>query len=177
MSLAALDAEIADLTDKMFNEGMLDDQFSQLQQLQDESNPDFVEEVVSLYFEDSEVKLVKLEELVMQGSPDYTEIDGLVHQFKGSSASIGAAKIATACAEFRTFCQNKDIDSCKRTLKEVTANWNAFKEHLEKILEVRARRKRVLKVAGAGGSFGGGDAARRSQTAASFPRSHPLRNL
>jgi histidine-containing phosphotransfer protein len=34
--------------------GFLDDQFNQLQQLQDESNPDFVVELVTLFFEDSE---------------------------------------------------------------------------------------------------------------------------
>jgi histidine-containing phosphotransfer protein len=34
--------------------GFLDDQFNQLQQLQDESNPDFVVELATLFFEDSE---------------------------------------------------------------------------------------------------------------------------
>jgi hypothetical protein len=32
----------------------LDEQFNQLQQLQDENNPNFLEEVVSLFFEDSQ---------------------------------------------------------------------------------------------------------------------------
>jgi histidine-containing phosphotransfer protein len=34
-------------------QGLLDDQFLELQQLQDESSPDFVEEVVLLFIQDS----------------------------------------------------------------------------------------------------------------------------
>lgn len=44
----------------MYEKGFLNDQFTQLQQLQDESNPDFVVEVVSLFFEDSERLLNEL---------------------------------------------------------------------------------------------------------------------
>jgi histidine-containing phosphotransfer protein len=41
---------------------VLDQQFTQLQQLQDESNPEFVSEVVTLFFEDSERLLEELTE-------------------------------------------------------------------------------------------------------------------
>lgn len=43
-------------------QGLLDDQFTQLQLLQDANNPDFVAEVVSLFFEDSEKLLEQLTE-------------------------------------------------------------------------------------------------------------------
>ena len=41
-------------------QGFLDDQFTQLQMLQDASNPDFVAEVISLFSEDSERLLTEL---------------------------------------------------------------------------------------------------------------------
>lgn len=52
-------------------QGLLDEQFSQLQQLQDENTPDFVEEVVALFFEDSERILGELtESLYVSPTPD-----------------------------------------------------------------------------------------------------------
>ena len=40
----------------LFNllKGFLDNQFTQLEELEDESNPDFVVEIVSVFFDDSE---------------------------------------------------------------------------------------------------------------------------
>lgn len=43
---------------------MLDEQFLQLQQLQDEISPDFVSEVVTIYFHESEKRLHDLRALM-----------------------------------------------------------------------------------------------------------------
>ena len=67
--------------------------------LQDESNPDFVAEVVELYFEDSAGKLDKLESKLAAPVPDFNDVDQLVHQFKGSSASFGAQSLAALCVQ------------------------------------------------------------------------------
>ena len=44
-------------------------------------------EVISLYFEDSVVKIEKMYELA--SSSGFNELDQICHQFKGSSASLG----------------------------------------------------------------------------------------
>ena len=82
-------------------EGLLDDQFGQLMQLQDESNPDFVQEVVELYFTDSASKLEKLGARLAEPEVDYNEIDQITHQLKGSSASFGAQANANLCVQVR----------------------------------------------------------------------------
>jgi len=51
-------------------QGFLDEQFTQLQQLQDESNPEFVVEVVSLFFEDAEKLLADLSKTLYVLIPD-----------------------------------------------------------------------------------------------------------
>ncbi|KAK2988197.1 hypothetical protein RJ640_020679, partial [Escallonia rubra] len=55
---------------------------------EDESNPDFVIEVVSLFFEDSEKLLNNLATALQQHIVDYKQVDALVHQFKGSSSRM-----------------------------------------------------------------------------------------
>ncbi|KMT00665.1 hypothetical protein BVRB_9g219550 [Beta vulgaris subsp. vulgaris] len=62
LGLAAdqLRADMNRLLAVLFHQGVLDEQFLQLQQLQDESSPDFVSEVVNIYFHESEKLLRNL---------------------------------------------------------------------------------------------------------------------
>jgi DNA polymerase III delta prime subunit len=41
------------------------------------------------------------------------QLDACVHQFKGSSASFGAAEMTKICIEFRNAYQNSDMSSCR----------------------------------------------------------------
>ncbi|XP_040869399.1 histidine-containing phosphotransfer protein 1 isoform X3 [Glycine max] len=86
--IVQLERQLVDYTASLFHEGFLDDQFNQLQQLQDESNPDFVVEVVTLFFEDADRLLNELTKALGQPSIDFKRLDAHVHQLKGSSSSI-----------------------------------------------------------------------------------------
>ncbi|PWA55628.1 histidine-containing phosphotransmitter 1 [Artemisia annua] len=108
-----LQRQFIEYTTSLYNEGYLDDQFTQLQKLQDESNPDFVVEVVSLFFEDSEKLLNNLATALQQNIVDYKQVDSHVHQFKGSSSSIGAQRVTSVCVLFRNCCEEKNLDGFK----------------------------------------------------------------
>jgi histidine-containing phosphotransfer protein len=100
-------------------EGLLDEQFQQLLALQDETNPDFVTEVAELYFDDAVPKIQRIGQLLSEPSPDFGELDAVVHQFKGSSASLGAGGMAKLCIRMRELCQQRDVAGCQALVMQV----------------------------------------------------------
>ncbi|GFP85770.1 histidine-containing phosphotransfer protein 1, partial [Phtheirospermum japonicum] len=113
-----------------------DGQFGQLQLLQDESNPDFVFEVVTLFFEDSERILNDLTIALDQQNVDFKKIDANVHQWKGSSSSIGAQRVRNACVAFRNFCEEQNVEACRSCLQQVKQEYLLVKTKLEALLRV-----------------------------------------
>jgi len=49
---------------KNTEQGVIDEQFTQLKQLEDDSNPDFVKEVLEMYVSDSKDRLRKMDEIL-----------------------------------------------------------------------------------------------------------------
>lgn len=142
--LAIINQHLDNLLQQTLQEGVLDDQFQQLLQLQDESNPDFVSEVVQLYFEDSANKIDKMQQMLSVPSPDYAELDQLVHQFKGSSASLGAQAIAQHCIRLREACQRRDCAACQGLLHAVKESFTVLKSKLDMFLQLESQRKHIL---------------------------------
>ncbi|KAA3472751.1 histidine-containing phosphotransfer protein 1-like [Gossypium australe] len=116
--------------------GFLDEQFTQLQELQDENNPDFVVEVVSLFFEDSERLLNELARALEQQNIDYKRIDAHVHQLKGSSSSIGAQRVQKVCVAFRNYCEEQNVEGCLKCLQQVRHEYSLVKTKLESLFQL-----------------------------------------
>lgn len=134
MDLSEMRKQLIEYTSSLFREGYLDSQFQQLQQLQDESNPEFVMEVVTLFFEDSERLLLDLTCALEQQNVDYKKVDAHVHQLKGSSSSIGAQRVKNVCIDFRTFCEEQNADVCRACLQQLNQEYLLIKGKLQNLL-------------------------------------------
>ncbi|PHT88921.1 Histidine-containing phosphotransfer protein 4 [Capsicum annuum] len=91
-------------------QGYVDEQFIELEELQDDATPNFVEEVVSLFYEDS-ARLIHAIDQSLENHPiDFAKLDNYMYQFKGSSSSIGAKKVKTECTQFMEYCRARNVE-------------------------------------------------------------------
>lgn len=128
---------------QMQAEGLLDEQFQQLIALQDESNPDFVSEVAELYFDDAVPKIQRVGQLLSEPVPDFGELDAVVHQFKGSSASLGAGGMAKLCIRMRELCQQRDVPGCQALVGQMQEHFMRLRQQLQAYLQLEAQRKQL----------------------------------
>ncbi|KAL9447440.1 hypothetical protein CISIN_1g031698mg [Citrus sinensis] len=136
-AVTRLHRQLVDYSNSLFQEGILDNQFGHLQQLQDESNPDFVAEVVNLYFKDSERLLNEITVALDQQNVDFTKVGGHVHQLKGSSSSIGAQRVNNVCTAFRSFCEEKNIEGCQQYLQHLKQEYYLVKNKLQTLFQLQ----------------------------------------
>ncbi|CAM8891358.1 unnamed protein product [Rhodiola kirilowii] len=123
--------QISAMRQSLFDQGYLDEQFIQLEELQDDANPNFVEEVVTLYYRDSSRLLHSIEQALEKGPYDFNKLDNYMHQFKGSSSSIGAKKVKSECGYFREYCRTGNGEGCIRSFQQLKREYAILKKKLE----------------------------------------------
>ncbi|KAK3213018.1 hypothetical protein Dsin_017724 [Dipteronia sinensis] len=116
----------------LFDQGYIDrEQFIQLEELQDDANPNFAEEIVTLFYTDSARLIQNIEQILVNKPIDFARLDDILHQFKGSSSSIGAKKVKEACTQLREYCCAENAEGCMRTLQVVKQEYAVLKRKLE----------------------------------------------
>ncbi|KAL3849819.1 hypothetical protein ACJIZ3_011701 [Penstemon smallii] len=141
-----LQKQFVDFTTSLYREGILDGQFVELQKLQDESTPDFVCELVSEYFQDSEKILTNLTTALQQQVVNFKVVDDHVHQFKGSSSSMGALRVRNMCIAFKSLCEEKNLDGCLRCLQQLKHEFYLVKNKWETLFRLE---RQILEAGGA----------------------------
>ncbi|KAL9443224.1 hypothetical protein AB3S75_016559 [Citrus x aurantiifolia] len=116
----------------LFDQGYLDsEQFIQLEDLQDDANPNFVEEVVSLFYSDSARLIQNIEQTLSNRPVDFSRLDDILHQFKGSCSSIGAKKVKDACSQFGEYCNAGNAEGSSRSFQLIKQEYEILRRRLE----------------------------------------------
>ncbi|KAJ4850693.1 hypothetical protein Tsubulata_005800 [Turnera subulata] len=139
MALAALKAQLNNFVQSLLDEGVLDSQFAQVQALQDESNPNFVAEVIISFCNDAEKIITDLNKNLSHQNVDFPKLDSCVHQLKGSSSSIGAQRLKLACVELHQASDGKNKAGCSQALHLITREYCLLRSKLETLLQLEKR--------------------------------------
>ncbi|XP_022744610.1 histidine-containing phosphotransfer protein 1-like [Durio zibethinus] len=136
MALAALQTQLKNFVQSMFDKGVLDSQFGQIQALQDSSNPNFVDEVITLFCSDAERIITELNRYLGYQNVDLSKLDSYVHQLKGSSSSIGAHRLKLACVNLRQASDDRNKEGCARALNLITSEYCLLRSKFQTLIQL-----------------------------------------
>ncbi|KAL1810557.1 hypothetical protein DCAR_0730263 [Daucus carota subsp. sativus] len=122
---------LASMRKSLLDQGFLDEQFIQLEELQDDSNPNFVEEIAASYYRDSARQMLNIDQALDKYPLDFAKLDNLMHQFRGSSSSIGAKKVKNESTQFQEHCRTGNAEGCRRTYRQLKKEYATLKKKLE----------------------------------------------
>ncbi|KAK1277161.1 Histidine-containing phosphotransfer protein 4 [Acorus gramineus] len=111
--ISNLQIQVASMKQGLFDQGYLDEQFIQIEMLQDETSPNFVEDVLMLFLRDS-TKLVNDIEQTL----------------------IGAHRVNNECWRLREFCEECNVERCFESFRILKREHAIFKEKLECYLKL-----------------------------------------
>ncbi|KAH7867355.1 hypothetical protein Vadar_032445 [Vaccinium darrowii] len=118
------------LHENICEKGFLDEQFVQLEELQDD-DPNFVEEIATLFYRDSSRLISNIEQALEKSPLDFSKLDNYMHQLKGSTTSIGARRVKNECTQFTDYCNAGNGEGCKRTFQQLKKEHSTLKKKLE----------------------------------------------
>ncbi|OVA08540.1 Signal transduction histidine kinase [Macleaya cordata] len=131
MASKQMQNQVASMRESLFKQGFLDEQFIQLEDLEDASNPNFVEEVCTVFFRDSLRQMTNIEQALQISPFDFTRLDDHMHHFKGSSSSIGAAKVKYQATLFREYCRDENAEGVRRAFEQMKKDLATLKKKVE----------------------------------------------
>ncbi|KAH8518246.1 hypothetical protein Peur_037201 [Populus x canadensis] len=132
MASTPLRQQLSTMRQSFFDEGLLDHgQVSYLETLENEDDPDFIENIFTLFLRDSSKYIASIEKALETAPDDFPFIlERMMYRLKGSSASIGATKINDETNKLRGFCHEGDLERAKASLQKLKAEHANFKQKL-----------------------------------------------
>ncbi|KAK9921208.1 hypothetical protein M0R45_029728 [Rubus argutus] len=137
MVLPGLKQQLEHLIQSMAIEGILvEQQFAQVQELQNPDNPNFVSRVLNDFCNGAETSITELNKFLCQEQVEFNKLDISAHLLKGSSASIGAHQMFLATVELLKAVDKEDKEKSLEALKKVTHEYIRIQYKFQTIIQL-----------------------------------------
>jgi PAS domain S-box-containing protein len=104
----------------------------QLMELQDDSNPTLVAEIVELFVNDSPKHLANIAGAIERGNP--AELVSFSHRFLSSIENLGAVRMRSDCMELETLGRAGKTEGAAPLLARLREEFETAREHLQALL-------------------------------------------
>jgi CheY-like chemotaxis protein/HPt (histidine-containing phosphotransfer) domain-containing protein len=101
----------------------------QLALLQEEGQPDFVQEIIELYLATAPSMIVEIQQAVRQGHPD--QVRQVAHSLKGSSHGLGAMRVGEISAELEAKGRSGSIEGVDSLLADLEREFEHVRQALQ----------------------------------------------
>jgi two-component system, sensor histidine kinase and response regulator len=130
-SATMADADTAALNEEatVLDESVLAD----LRELQEEGEPDILEELIELYLEDAPSQIAALGEAVEAGEAQ--TVERIAHTLKGSSGNMGATRMTAVCSELEDVGASSVLYKAPELLKQLEEEFGRVRATLKAKIE------------------------------------------
>lgn len=144
-SKAEVDEQLHRAVSTLVQEGLLTEQFFELVGLQDDHDPNFLSELIELYFTTSEEKVREMDRILENvddaAESDYVELGNIAHKLKGSSAIFGAQIVTELCGALREACEMRQREGCRGVIARQGEALEQLRARMKEITELDSRKK------------------------------------
>ncbi|XP_024019267.1 histidine-containing phosphotransfer protein 1 [Morus notabilis] len=125
------------------NNGVVNDQFSQVQTLKSVNGPDFVVQLVDTYFAEMETLLAELSSHSDLPALDFSKLAVLAGKVKDLSSCMGAEHVRLSCANLIQACDQKNKQNFSQALIWMKNEFSQTRIKLEAYAQMERRIIRV----------------------------------
>ncbi|KAL4599329.1 hypothetical protein ACB092_11G119000 [Castanea dentata] len=140
MAGSSLQQQIASMRQSLFDEGLLNEQFIELEKLEDASDPNFVKDFINVFLTDSLKNVIGIEESLLYLKADepfnITELGKFLQQLKGNCLGIGAKKVLIEVEKMLQCHEAGDMEGTKTILPTMKQEYNNLENKLEAYFEL-----------------------------------------
>ncbi|XP_062170956.1 histidine-containing phosphotransfer protein 1-like [Alnus glutinosa] len=120
-------------------QGILNDQFSQIQTLKSVEEPEHVVQLIDTYFTDVETILSELTIYIDYPDFDFSKLAALAHKIEERSLSIGAEHVRLACADLILACNQMNKENFSKALIWIKNEFSNTRNKLEAYIQMERR--------------------------------------